>query len=93
MAAILLVNAALIAVARFQWEVEATRRTTEQMAFLSQKSDVQVNLAYFGEPYGERLRAAGVKFQAVNRFPRGVNTIELISVDPGYPGAVRAVVR
>jgi hypothetical protein len=93
LAAILLINGALIVVAHFQWEVEATRKTTEQMAMLRQKSDVQVNLAYFAEPYGERLRVAGVKFQIVNRFPRGTETIELISVDPGYPGAVRAVVR
>ncbi len=93
LAAILLVNGLLIAVAHFQWEIEATQKTTEQLAFLRQQSDVQVNLAYFGEPYGERLRAAGVKFQAVRRFPQGTETIELISVDPGYPGAVRAVVR
>jgi hypothetical protein len=92
LAAILLINAGLITAAHFQWEVEATRKTYEQLAFLRDKNDVQVSLAYFGEPYGERLRAAGVKFQSVNRFPRGADTIELISVCPGYPGAVRAVV-
>jgi hypothetical protein len=93
LAAILLINGVLIVVAHFQWEVEATHKTTEQIALLRQKSDVQINLAYFAEPYGERLRAAGVKFQAVNRLPRGTEVMELISVDPGYPGAVRAVVR
>jgi hypothetical protein len=93
LAAILLINGALIAVAHFQWEVEATRKTYEQLAMLRQKSDIQVNMAYFAEPYGERLRAAGVKFEQVNRFPRGTETIELMSVVPGNPGAVRAVVR
>jgi hypothetical protein len=92
LAAILLINGTLITVAHFQWEIEATRKTHEQLAILCQKSDVRVSLAYFAEPYGERLRAAGVQFQAVNRFPRGTETIELISVDPGYPGAVRAIV-
>jgi hypothetical protein len=54
---------------------------------------VQVSLAYFAEPYGERLRAGGVKFRAVRGFPPGTETIELMSVGPGYPGAVHAVVR
>ncbi len=93
LAAILLINGALIAVAHFQWEVEATRTTYEQLAMLRQKSDIQVQLAYFAEPYSERLRTAGVKFQPVRGFPPGTETIELMSVVPGNPGAVRAVVR
>jgi hypothetical protein len=93
LAAILLINGALIAVAHFQWEVEATRTTCQQFAMLRQKSDIQVNLAYFTEPYSERLRAAGVKFQPVDRLPRGTETMELMSVVPGNPGAVRAIVR
>ncbi len=92
LAAILLINGALIAVAHFQWEVEATQKTYEQLAMLRQKNDVQVDLAHFAEPYSERLRAGGVKFQTA-RFPPWTETIELMSVCPGNPGAVRAVVR
>lgn len=93
LAALMLINAAGVGVGHFRWEVEATRKTYEQLAMLRQKSSVRVYFDCFGEPYGERLRQAGVKFQTVPRFPRGTPTLELISVDPGYPGAVKAVVQ
>ena len=89
LAAILLVNAALVATAHLKWEIEATHTTNEQMALLRQENDVQVDLQYFGEPFSERLRAAGVTFRAVQRLQCD-NPIELMSVAPGYPGAVRA---
>jgi hypothetical protein len=89
LAALLLVNATLVGFAHFRWEIEATRKTREQMAFLRGKSGVQVSMGYFGEPYGERLRTAGVEFTAVNRV-RATDSMELMSVSPGYPGAVRA---
>jgi len=88
LAALLLVNAPLVALAHFQWELEATRTTYEQMALLRQKGEVEVNFRYFREPFGERLRAAGVSFRAVRRLT-GDNPMELMSVAPGYPGAVR----
>jgi hypothetical protein len=50
---------------------------------------VEVDFAYFGESFGERLRAAGVRFRAVRRL-QCANPIVLMSVAPGYPGAVRA---
>jgi hypothetical protein len=62
------------------------------MTFLRQQEGVEVNLQYFGEPFGERLRAAGVEFRATNRL-QGDHPMELMSVVPGYPGAVRACFR
>ncbi|MFZ0033789.1 MAG: hypothetical protein WAK60_02215 [Sedimentisphaerales bacterium] len=92
LAAILLVNAALVAVAHFRWEVEATHKTCEQMALLRQKGEVEIDFQYFGEPFGERLRNAAVTFRAVRRLNCS-NPMELMSVAPGYPGAVRACVK
>ncbi len=92
LAALLLVNAILVGVAHFQWEIAATRTTHEQMAFLRQQQGVEINLQYFGEPFGERLRAAGVQFRATHRL-QGDHPMELMSVVPGYPGAVRACFR
>jgi len=89
LAAILLVNAVLVGVGHFLWEIEATRTTYEQMAFLRQKGDVEIDFQYFYEPFSERLRAAGITFHATHRL-RGANPMELMSVAPGYPGAVRA---
>jgi hypothetical protein len=89
LAAILLVNAILVAVAHFRWEIKATRTTHEQMALLRQKGEVEVDFQYFREPFGERLRAAGVTFRASRRLQCD-NPMELMSVAPGYPGAVRA---
>ena len=91
LAALLLANATLIAFAHFRWEIAATRTLREQMAFLRAQESVEVDFAYFGESFGERLRAAGVKFRAVQRL-QCENPIVLMSVAPGYPGAVRACV-
>jgi len=91
LAALLLVNAALVGVAHFQWEAEATRTTREQLAFLRQKGEIEIDLQYFGEPYGERLRQAGVAFRP-SRTLHCDKPMELMSVVPGYPGAVRACI-
>jgi hypothetical protein len=61
------------------------------MAFLRAQESVEVDFAYFGESFGERLRAAGVSFRAVQRL-QGDHPMELMSVAPGYPGAVRVCV-
>jgi hypothetical protein len=89
--AILFVNTALIAVAHFRWEIEATQTTYEQMALLRQYGEVEVDFQYFREPFGERLRAGGVTFRAVRRLQCD-NPMELMSVAPGYPCAVRACI-
>jgi hypothetical protein len=89
LAALLVVNAALVAVAHFAWEIQATRTTYEQMAFLRQKGEVEIDFQYFVEPYGERLRAAGVVFRPTRPLHCG-NPMDLMSVCPGYPGQIRA---
>ena len=91
LAGLLLVNAVLVGVAHFEWEWHATRTTYEQTALLRQKGEVQVNLQYFREPFGERLRAAGVAFRAVRRL-ECAHPMELMSVAEGYPGQIRACV-
>ncbi len=88
LAALLLVNTTLVAFAHFRWEIEATRTLREQMASLRQQGEVEVDFQYFGEPFGERLRAAGVNFRAVRRLSCD-HPMELMSVAPGYPAPVR----
>ena len=92
LATILLVDAILITAAHFRWEIEATRTTNEQMVLLHQAKEVEVDLQYFGEPFSERLHEAGVTFHAVRRLQCG-NPMELMSVAPGYPGAVRVCIQ
>jgi hypothetical protein len=91
LAVILLVNGVLVTIAHFRWEIEATRTTNEQMALLRQKDEVEVDFQYFYEPLSERLRAAGVTFRA-SRQLHCDNPMELMSVAPGYPGAVRVCI-
>ena len=91
LAVILLVNGVLVTIAHFRWEIEATRTTNEQMALLRQNSEVDVDFQYFYEPFSERLRAAGVTFRA-SRHLHCDNPMELMSVAPGYPGAVRVCI-
>jgi hypothetical protein len=92
LAVILLINVTLVTIGHFMWEIEATRTTYEQMALLRQSGDVEVDFQYFHEPYGERLHNAGVTFHAVRQL-QCTNPIELMSVVPGYPGAVRACIQ
>jgi hypothetical protein len=89
LAALLLINAVLVGVAHFCWELKATRTTCEQMAMLRRKGEIEVDFQYFRESFGERLRAAGVTFRAVEWLSDD-NLMELMSVAPGNPGAVRA---
>ena len=91
LAALLLVNAVLVAFAHFRWEIEATRTTREQMAFLRQQGEIEVAFHYFTVPFGERLRAAGVSFRPVRSLSCG-QAMELMSVSPGYPFPVQACI-
>jgi len=91
LAILLLVNAVLVEARHFAWERQATRITYEQMALLRQKGEVEIDFQYFREPYGERLRAAGVAFRA-SRALHCAKPVELMSVPHGYPGAVRACI-
>ena len=88
LALILLINGILVAAAHFRWEMEATQTTYNQMVLLREIGEVDVDFQYFGEPFSERLRAAGVTFRAVRRLQCD-KPMELMSVAPGYPGAVR----
>ncbi len=92
LASILFVNAVLITIVHFQWEFEATKTTNEQLSLLKEFNDVQVDFQYFREPFSERLHNAGVTFH-ITRHLQCDNPIELMSVAPGYPGAVRACIK
>ncbi len=91
-AAILLINALLIAAVHFRWEADATRTTNEQFSLLRQSGDVGVNFQSFREPFSERLRNAGVTFHIMRQLQCD-KPVELMSVSPGYPGAVRACIK
>ena len=91
LAALLLVNAALVEAVHFRWEIQATRTTHEQLARLRNQGEVQVDFQYFREPFSERLRAAGVTFRGTRRLSCD-KPMELMSITPGYPGVVRACV-
>jgi hypothetical protein len=91
LAALLLVNASLVAGVHFQWEIRAARTVRQQMAALRRMGEIEVDFQYFRESWSERLRAAGVTFRAVRRLQCD-HPLELVSVAPGYPGAVRACV-
>jgi hypothetical protein len=90
--AILLINAVLIAAVHLRWEAKATKTTNEQLSLLRQSGDVGIDFQYFREPFSERLRRAGVTFHATRHLQCN-NPIELMSVTPGYPGAVRACIK
>ena len=89
LALLLLVNAVPIEARHFVWESQATRTMYRQIALLRQKGEAEIDLQYFREPYGERLRAAGVAFRE-SRTLHCAKPMELMSVPHGYPGAVRA---
>ena len=91
LAALLLVNAILVGGVHLGWEIYATRTTHQQLELLRGKGEIEVDLQYFVEPYGERLRAGGVAFRPSRRL-HCAQPLELMSVTPGYPGTVRACV-
>jgi len=90
--AIMLINAVFVVAAHFRWEANATQTTNEQLSLLRQSGDVEIDFQYFREPFSERLRRAGVTFHATHHF-QCANPMELMSVAPGYPGAVRACIK
>ena len=87
--AILLVNAAVITIVHFRWEIEAARTARAQLAELRQMETLDVDFQAFRVAYAERLRAAGVQFREVSHLSP-TNSMELFSVAPGYHHAVRA---
>jgi hypothetical protein len=85
---VLIVNLVPIAAVHFWWEADATCTTNQQMQMLRGKEGIEADMQYFGEPFGERMKQAGVSFTPVPRLPCG-SPMELMSVSPGYPCAVR----
>jgi hypothetical protein len=73
-------------------EANATETTNHQLLALKQMGAIEVDFQYFREPFSERLRSAGVNFQATHHLQCN-NPIELMSVSPGYPCAVRACIK
>jgi hypothetical protein len=86
--ALLFIDLVPIAAVHFGWEVHATRTTHEQMQMLRGKEGIEADMQYFGEPFGERMKNAGVVFTRVQKLPCAA-PMELMSVSPGYPCAVR----
>ncbi len=91
LAAILLINALLVAAVHLHWEAGATHTTNEQLAMLRQSGEVDIDFQYFGEPFGERLKNAGITFHPVRQLQCN-DPLELMSVAHGYPGAVRVCI-
>jgi hypothetical protein len=89
LAAILLVNSAVITMVHFNWQIGASRTARAQLAELRQIGTLDVDFRNFRVAYAERLRAAGVQFHEVGRLSP-TNSMELFSVAPGYHQAVRA---
>ena len=89
LAAVLLVNSALITIVHFRWEIMASRTARAQLAELRQMGTLDVDFQSFRVAYAERLRAAGVQFREV-RHLSPTNSMELFSVAPGYHHSVRA---
>lgn len=85
---ILLLNLIPIFIVHYKWEIYATNTTNKQLSMLKQQNNVEVDFQYFGEPFGERLKAGGVKFIPVQNL-QCKEPLELMSVSPGYPCAVR----
>ena len=87
--AILLANALLVAVVHVKWEVEATQTLKKQMAELAGSGLYEFDFKWFGEPFANRLKTAGVSFRTLPRnslHPK--NAKPMLSVCPGYVGTI-----
>lgn len=86
LAALLFVNAAIVAVVHLDWETQATRTLRRQLTALEGRT-IAVSLRWFEIPVGERLKTWHVRYEP--RPPQELRGgTELMSVVPGYPGAV-----
>lgn len=88
---ILMLNIIPIFAVHYKWEVDATNTTNKQLNMLKQYDNVEIDFQYFEEPFGERLKAGGIRFTRAQNF-QCKEPLELMSVSPGYPCAVRACV-
>jgi hypothetical protein len=93
LAAVLVVNALIVATVRVHWEVTATRTLDRQLTELHGSArEIDIDLQWFGEPVGKRLTTWGIPYHAVRRdqFKDGP---ELMSVVEGYPGTIHYRIR
>ncbi len=91
--AILLVNALIVAAVRMHWEVAATQTLHTQLVELRRSGrEIEVDLQWFGEPVGNRLKTWGIPYRPVGR-GQIQDGPELMSVVAGYPGGIRYRVR
>jgi hypothetical protein len=70
------------------WEVESTRTLHRQLVEMRDSGKkIEINMQWFGEPVGERLKTWGIPYQSVGpgRIQDGK---ELISVVADYPGGI-----
>jgi len=88
MVGILLVNALIVAAVRLNWEVTSTRTLHQQLSELRDSGkEIEIDMQWFGEPVGERLKTWGIPYQSVGR-DRIRDGKELMSVVAGYPGGI-----
>jgi hypothetical protein len=89
-AAVLLADTLIVSAVHTRWEWRSTRALRQQLLDLREAGAMTVDLAYFVVPVAERLRTAGVVFEATRRFEcPDDRQLTLLSVCAGYPGAVR----
>lgn len=87
--AILLFNAAIVALVRFNWETRASLTLRQQLRDLRNSGqEYEISPGYFDDSSKERLTEAQVRFRdlGMTKIP---DRHELESVVEGYPGAVR----
>ena len=85
---LLVINALIVAAVRMHWEVTSTQTLHRQLVELQTSGkEIEIDLQWFGEPVGKRLKTWGIPYQAVRR-GRIQDGPELMSVVAGYPGGI-----
>jgi len=85
---LLTVNILLVTAIRLHWEVTATHTLRRQLTTLRDSGrEIEIDMQWFGEPVGERLKTWGIPYQILPRDSLQ-NGRELVSVVCGYPGTI-----
>lgn len=89
LAALLAVNALIVATVHLTWETRSTLTLRSQLHGIVQSNrEIEIAPRYFEIPIEERLKTWGIKYQT--RKPNELRDgLELMSVVEGYPGAVK----
>ena len=89
LSSLLLVNTLMVGAVRLHWEIKSSRILRQQLVSLRDTGQpIEINMAYFGESVGPRLRDWGIEFEETWRL-RPEGSTEMMSVARGNPGAVR----